>query len=235
MTSAIQNAIARAKEAAAGAAASAPANLPATAPQAGTNVPAVPGRTLSMDDIAGRGISVDSWIGVKEFGILAGKDRTLVPSVVVALDMHELAVHLAVKFGNPPVYYKSYDGVTCAQGGSWADAVAKCMKSDPGNKGEYRAVDLPMTVLESVILEEKKQKKTVLEVGERIGHSTSTTNWRNWETFYKELVRANLHHSILKVELGYEAKSNPAGNRWGVLTFKFLGEIPREPAQAAAA
>jgi hypothetical protein len=66
------------------------------------------------------------------------------------------------------------------------------------------------------------------KVGQILGHSTATTNWKNWEMFYKECAQAGLIGKTVKLELGFEEKTNPAKNVWGVLTFKLIGEIEEQ-------
>lgn len=223
----VQAAIAAAQQAAAAAAAQQAqalpgggANLPATT-QAGGAV-ARPGKPLSMDDMSTGGISVDAWIGVKEYGLVF--DGKLVSDPVrVEIDLSAVAPCYAIKFGNPATYYKTYDRVSEARGGSWDAAVAKAQSASPTAR-EYRSVDVPMRLLQDVMATDPKSKaKTaVAKEGSLVGHSTSTTNWGLWDAFYRECVQAGLQGQVVQVELSHEGRSNKAGNNWGVIRFGLI-------------
>jgi hypothetical protein len=204
-------------------AASAGAISTTVAPAASTAVaPVAPGKPVTMDDMLAGGISVDSWLGVKEFGLVVGPNKELFTDVMkVAIDMTAVAPHFAIKFGNPPTYLKTYDRVICAQGGSWAQAIQRAQQVDPRAR-EYRSADLPMLLLHDVTL--PKAKEPVLTAGTKLGYSLSTTNWAAWEAVYREALKAGLAGSVVEVELGSERRTNKNGNAWGIVTFKFMGE-----------
>jgi hypothetical protein len=88
----------------------------------------------------------------------------------------------------------------------------------------YRCVDLPFTLIDPVI----KSTVTVAKAGDVIGYTTSTTNWKNWEDFYKECVKAELLGKRVQVKLTAQARTNKNGNNWGVLKIELIGEYEEE-------
>lgn len=217
----IQAAIARAQDSAAGAAAvESPASTAVAAPAGGAVV--VPGQMLSMNALMSAGLSVDAWLKVKEYGLVVGSAAALVPEILVTIDMTEgrgFIPKMSIKAGNPAQYFSTTDGVSCDKGGSWADAVAKATVLD--NKARpYRAVDLPMTLVNDV----SDPKGNVLaKAGSTLGHTTATTNWKNWEAFYKAVAVAGLIGQTVQVKLTAERLTNKNNNAWGVIQFELLG------------
>ena len=217
ITDALNKASAAAAEVAAG---PATAGLPAT-----TNggLPA-PGRKLSMSDMQGS-LSVDKWIKVKEFGLMIGDvDKLVTKPVRVEFDATEgigFIPKFAIKYGNPAVYKNSLDGVTTVGGGRWADTVATAQATDPRAQ-PYRSVDLPFNVTEDIVVD----GTVVIEKGKKIGNSTSTTNWREFEQFWREIEVKGLVGKKVLIDLSYRKMTNKNGNVWGILTFALIGEVP---------
>lgn len=184
----------------------------------------VPGKPLSMETIGGGSLSVDAWIKVNEDGLKIG-DSALISTLVVSLEMTDgrgFIVKRSVKAGKTPAqYFSTYDGVTATSGGSWDTAMARALAIDPTAR-EYRSVDLPFR-LEEVAIDIKG--KEAGKVGTMLGHSTSTTNWSNWEKFYKEVSAAGLMGQTVLVKLTAQARSNKASNVWGVIAFELMGEV----------
>lgn len=213
----ITDAVARAQAAASAHVAAQAANLPVVpSAQTGTAVaPVRPGRPLTMDDMAAGSIQVDQWIGVKEHGFIIGADKQLhTEELIVDIDLAAVAPHKAIKFGNPATYLKSYDGITCAQGGTWEQAIARAQRVDQ-NAREYSSCDLPMVLTHQV----KKGSKVLAEQGDKLGYSLSTTNWNTWRTFWTDCTAKGLAGQTVRVKLGYERRTNKAGNVWGIMTF----------------
>lgn len=200
-----------------------PANVPATIDnQPGTAV----GQTrpkMGLDDFMTGAMSVDTFLKVKDSGLRIGDNRTALETVRVSIDMsNDVDPCEAIKFGNPATYYKTFDYVTTAnQGFSWEQAIAKARQVDP-NARPYKSADIQMTVLEDIELD---KDKTTIEAGTRLGHSLSTTNRANFQSFLKELGARGLMNETVEVEVGYQVRTNKAGNEWGVLTFKLLGAL----------
>lgn len=90
MTEAIQAAIEAAKATA--------ARLPAT-PSRGT--------PFSLTDFSLGSMNVDAYLKVKEYGLVVGNAGVLLPEVTMTIDMKEVQVHQAIKFGNPAQYLKT--------------------------------------------------------------------------------------------------------------------------------
>ena len=184
----------------------------------------VPGKALSMETIGGGSLSVDAWVKVNEDGLKIG-DSALISSLVVSMEMTDgrgFMVKKSIKAGKTPVqYFSTYDGVTAVSGGSWETAVARALAIDPTAR-EYRCVDLPFR-LEEVAVDIKG--KEVAKPGTMLGYSTSTTNWANWEKFYKEVVAAGLMGQEVMVKLTAQERTNKSMQKWGVIVFELLGEV----------
>lgn len=238
MSDAIQNAIAQAQAAAA---ASTAAAGQALAPAANSNfsnfpsAPLRPGKALSMDDMGGGGIQVDSWMGVNEYGLQFGEKKSLVTDPVRAMiDLTMIAPNFAMKFGNPAEYLKSYDGITEVRGGSWADAQARADRASAGKATVYRSCDVPMVLVSDVKSKDLKTKTetVVAKAGDRVGYSISTTGYGNWESFYKVCASKGLQHSKVMAELTSEPRTNRANNNWGVIAWKLVEETAAQTAAA---
>lgn len=216
---AINAAIAQAQQAAANtvpAAAQTGEVIPANQAQTTAVAPVPPGKPLSMENLMSGSISVDKWLKVKEFGLLIGDDKALHQNLIVDIEMTEgrgFVPKLSIKAGNPAQYWSTYDGVTCDKGGSWHDALAKARTIDPKAR-DYRSIDLPMVLVEGV---------AGTDAGTVLGYSTSTTNWRFWEQFYKDVSQAGLLGQVVRVKVGFKAMTNANKNNWGVMTWELIG------------
>lgn len=224
MSNAIETAIEKAKATAANMAApTAVAEATNTAAVATQAMPAR-GVPMTMDDLMIGSMQVDAWLKVKEFGLLIGGAMKLFPNILVEINTKDVVPNNAIKFGNPAQYFKTYDMALCATGGTWAEAVRKAQMADQKAR-PYKSVDLPMVASEDY----KDDKGNVLiSAGQVLGHSTSTTNWGNWASFWKSVQAAGLVGEVVKVKLGFEPKKNPAGNSWGVVTFELLGAATKQ-------
>jgi hypothetical protein len=205
--------------------AAAPATAVATVQQSSMamTAPAAPAAKLNMETVSQGTMTVDLWLKPKEYGIQVGEVAKLVTAPFKAvIDMTDgvgFTVKKGIKAGNPAKYWYTTDGATCTQGGSWEAAVAKAKGIDQ-KAYEYRCADLPFTLLDDV----KTGDGTLVgEKGKTAGYTTSTTNWKNWELFYKECAKAGLLNEKVVVEIFFERRENAANNAWGVLTFKLLG------------
>lgn len=226
-------------------AAAAAANTPATnyavaepAQQGGAVAVAQPGAALSMETLMMGGMSVEGWIKVDKYGLQFGDTAGLANDVEVMLDMSEgvgFVPKMAIKGGNPAQYRYTIDGVTCPAGGSWANAQSEIRAIAP-TASPYRCVDLPFTLLTDVTVLPPGAKPNATpslaaKAGQRLGYTTSTTNWANWETFYREVAKAGLLGKKVKVVIGAQHRTNKAGNEWGVMTFKLIEEMVEEDAE----
>lgn len=221
----VEETIAAARAKAAEHATEAAANLPTTTTASGGTAvaPMQQGPAFSMEQMLVGSISVDAWIQVSKFGLTIDKDKgSLVDTALVAIDMASVALSYTVKFGkDPAVYRKSYDGLNCAQGGTWKDALAVA-QSVEATARPYRSADIPMTLL-AAWPSKTKGKEDEYKVGMSVGYTTPTTGWKHWEALWKECNAKGLANSVVEVELGFEAKAKGT-NEWGLVTFKLIGE-----------
>lgn len=231
---AVEQAIAAAAQQAA--ATPAPTNTAvAVASPGGELAPSMGGTPLSMETLMMGSMSVDGWFKPKEFGLNVGDNPALVSTAKVMLDMTEGMGYISkmgIKGGNPAQYAYTTDMKTASGGGSWDAAQARIRTLDP-KASPYRAVDLPMTILEEVFgstpgAPEGTPKVSLAKPGQRLGYTTSTTNWANWETFYREVIAAGLKGKKVEVIIGAQRRVNPKGNVWGVMTFKLVGECVQD-------
>lgn len=187
-------------------------------------VPMAPGKRLTMGEMQGNSISVDTWMKVKQYGIIIG-DSGLIPSLRCSIEMRDGAFipKYSIKAGNPAQYFSTLDQVTAVGGGSWAAACEKARALD-GRAREYRCVELPFRLEEDAVFTDPKTKAKVVvaKAGDMIGHTTSTTNWANWEKFYTEVSDAGLLGQTVDVILTAQERKNKSGNEWGVLAFELV-------------
>ena len=176
--------------------------------------------------LASGGLDVDLWLKVSEDGLkIENKDgkKALFETVKVRIDLSDVRASKAIKYGNPVTYNKSYDGIVANDGiTSWAEVVAIALRASPPGQ-PYDSADIAARTLEAVM---DPKGNVVAEAGTTLGYSLSTTNRAAFTAFLKDVRAAGLdvNTSIVEVELGYMPKTNPKGNKWGIVTFKFLGE-----------
>ena len=201
--------------------------LAAAAPQASTAVQAyLAGQRFTTDDLSGSGHSIDAFVSIDKNGLMMkGKDG-LIESIVVAIDtIKGIQIFEGVRFGDPVQYMKTYDGVRCETGGSWAAALQRAQAADPKCR-PYQGGDLAMEVIE----EAKNVKGAVVaEAGTTLGLSTSVTARDNLKSFINAYKEAGLDGKTVLVRLGYEPRTNARG-AWGLPTFELLGEYNPEQA-----
>lgn len=186
-----------------------------TQPSGGEVAVARPGKALTFEDMAAGSITVDQWIGVKEFGLLFGSEKKLVTApVTVEIDLNAVAYQQSIKFGNPAQYLKSYDASVCASGGSWEAAISRAQRVDP-NARPYPSADVPMRTTHDV---KAADGSTVAEKGAVLGNSLSTTNWTNWKTLMAAAKAAG-KSGVARVVLTAEKRTNKNNNVWGVIVF----------------
>ena len=171
---------------------------------------------LTLDQMIIGNIHVDGWLKVNPYGLFIDSDRTPFQTLELGLPMNEIGFNYSIKVGNPVTYLKTYDRITCATGGSWAETQARARSIDPRAR-EYRSADLPFLVLSDIQLPDG----TVLFTsGKRLGHSLSTTGWKGFAALVKQLRDQDIDPTtaFVKVKIGYESKKNASGT-WGVLKF----------------
>lgn len=202
----------------------APGQLVTAQPQGGAVAVATPAAAFSMETIGAGSMSVDKWLKVKEFGLLIGEDKDLLTTFNAVLDMTDgrgFMVKQGIKGGNPAQYAYTFDGAVANDGKPWEQSIARIRLLSP-SASPYPCVDLPFLTIEDV--KTADGKKVLLEGGKRLGYTTSTTNWSEWKLFYDSVKAEGLLGKQVLVKLGFRARTNKAGNNWGVVTFESLGE-----------
>lgn len=244
MTSPVEQAIAAAKAAQAAQAAVQTQVAPqvqntevATVGMTNTAV-AIAGPKLSMGDVAGASMSVDAWFKPDKAGLRIGDSPVLIKAIKAVIDMTDgkgFVVKMGIKGGNPAQYAYTQDNSTCTTGGSWEAACQRIRALAAGAAvapSPYRCVDLPFTVpadtFVKVLDNDVVKEVQVATAGQTLGYTTSTTNWKAWELFHRAVETAGLMGHRVLVELGAEARINKAGNEWGTMTFKLIGDADEE-------
>ncbi len=177
-------------------------------------------RKLTMSDLEASSLDVESWLQVDKYGLHLDKSQEALEAFLVEIDLNEIVPVYMVRFGkNPPNYSRSYDGVTTfGSPKPWELTVREGQHLDADCRGQYSAVEIPMTLTEAVEL--KRDRKTV-EGGTRIGYTTSITGYRPFQKFWNECEKKGLTGAVVKVKLAYETrKSN--GNEWGVVVYEIV-------------
>lgn len=230
MTDSIAAAIAQAQGAAANLAASQALATQSTAGTAVAAPVAAPGTPLGLDDMLGNGVSVDHWLKVTPFGLTVGDKTKPMDQIEVYLDMSEIAYSYQIKYqlNGSAVYHRTYDRAVDTQGNPWMQTLQKAQQIDP-KAYEYRSAEIPVTTAANIV--SKDGKTNAAEAGERLGLTLSTTGWKVFEKFVKELNRKGIdpQSSVLKLTLGYETKQKQGVNDWGVPTFLNYEEVEAVP------
>ena len=220
----IEDAIAAAKQAAADSAPDASTEAappPAYDPPAVQAVGGVPAATapVTMDQLMKSTIQADHWLKVNEFGLTVGKSDELLQEIIVDMDMEDVRPGFGFRAGaNPPKYWKTYDKQYGISGEPWSECLRQARMIDP-NVREYPLVDF----IGSLVNDVKSGKTVLAQSGQTVAHTTSVTNWKNFNNFYRGLLKLGLEKEIVRVSLGREKRSGN-GNTWGVLTFDLVAE-----------
>lgn len=186
-----------------------------------------PAKAYTLDDIEGTGFNVDGFITPTEDGMKfkmsdesLTKGKSLVEELEATIDMTTVAVFRCIKYGNPAVYVKTFDGVNAVGGGTWESAVRKANQAQPGVR-DYQGADLSFVLTKDAV---DVKGNVVLPAGTRLGRSTSTTEKANLKKFTDAVAAAGLSQSVVGVKITYEAKTNKNNQNWGILDFELLGE-----------
>lgn len=189
-----------------------------------------PGAPLGLDDMMGGGVSVDHWLKVTQFGLTVGDKTKPLDKIEVYLDMSEIAYNFSVKYqlNGSAVYHKTYDRQVDAQGGLWIETMRKAQQIDP-KAYEYRSAEIPVTSAGDILGQDGKT--VAAAAGERLGLTLSTTGWKKFQDFVRELARKGIDakSATVKLTLGFEMKTKAGVNPWGVPTFLDVEEIDAVP------
>jgi hypothetical protein len=136
----------------------------------------VPVRKLSMSDLEASSLDVESWLQVDKYGLHLDKSQEALEAIEVEIDVGEIVPVYMVRFGkNPPNYCRSYNGITTfGSPKPWEFTLREAQNLDADCRGQYPAVEIPMTLIDGVEL--KRDRKTI-EGGTRIGYTTSITGY----------------------------------------------------------
>lgn len=173
------------------------------------------GNVFSMDDLMSSSMSVDKYLKVKYQQTFIGDDAVN-GDLYVVIVKSEVVPKLSIKAGNPVQYRSTIDGKTCTEGGSWLEAVSNMQKISKDAR-PYNCVDIPMHVAKDVM---SFTGNVIAQVGDVLGHTTSTTNWRNWKDFYQSTPREQdkVFAKISRVDM---KKNN---NQWGLVKFEYIDD-----------
>lgn len=183
-----------------------------------TPTPVASNGTFSMDDLMSNKMSVDSYLRVKYQQLLIGDDLVGDQELYVSINLANVVLKMSIKGGSPVIYRSTTDGKTCTSGGSWLAAIEEVQRKSPTAQ-PYNCADIPMVIAKNV---KNFQGNVVASVGAMVGHTTSTTNWRNWVSFYQSLpddVKERKEEVFVKITRQDIQKK---GNSWSVLAFEYI-------------
>ena len=174
------------------------------------------GNAFTMEEAMKSSMVVDSYLKVK-YGQTFINDQTVSDDpIYVSIDLDSVVVKSAIKAGNPVKYFSTLNGKDCLQGGSWADVVADMQKIDPKAR-PYFCVDLSMKVAQDI---KAFNGQVIMSTGNYIGHTTATTNWKDWSRFYQSLP-THTGNVFVKLTRQNVKKDN---NSWGLLNFEYVND-----------
>lgn len=201
--------------------------LPAAAPSVSASVPALPtgGRPVSMREmIAEGGMTVKAYVRPQAAGFLIGKDTTTyVGEIAVEFKLSDAKPFYGLRYGDPAVYKRSIDRlVETKSKRSWAEVIAEATRIDPKCKGDYRGVDIPFTVLETVT--PKKGGDALISEGEKLGWTSSVTNFNEFqgfiEPYFKLMDLGQIgEDAVVRGKIVNEQRTKAGVQPWGALTF----------------
>ncbi|MBP5470978.1 MAG: hypothetical protein J6Z11_17245, partial [Candidatus Riflebacteria bacterium] len=159
-----------------------PVETPVQAGPVPNTVPAN-GSHFTMDDLMAKTMAVDKYLKVKYQQMFIGDDVIGSDHIFVRINLDNVVYKLSIKGGQPVSYASTLDGKTATTGGSWLEAVADIQAKDAKAR-PYNCADIPMVVAKEI----KSPAGMILaDEGTILGHTTSTTNWREWVNFYQSL------------------------------------------------
>lgn len=150
-----------------------------------------PGRPVTLGEmLAQGGMKVDLYITPKEAGIVVGKDgKNTVEELEVEFKLSDVVPFFGLRYGaNPVTYLRSYDRMTEARSKKpWSQCQSEAQAADPKCRGDYPAVDIPFVYVGNDIVAEKGENKgkPLVKNGQRLGWSSSITNYGEFSSFIK--------------------------------------------------
>ena len=172
------------------------------------------GRAFTMEDLMSTSMAADKYLKVKYQQTFIGSDIVANNEIYAVVNLDEVITKLSIKGGSPVRYAATVDGKTCTSGGSWLEAVSDIQKVAPTAR-PYNCVDIPFKIAKEI---KNFNNVTICEVGEIVGHTTSTTNWKNWLNFYRSIPEGE---RVVFVKVSRE-DVNKNNNQWGLLKFEYV-------------
>jgi hypothetical protein len=214
--------------------------VPATTETA-VSAPALvtPGRPVSMREmLAESTMSVKAYLKVSAHGFLIGKDAaTLFDEIEVEFRLNAAKPFYGVRYGNPPVYKRSYDRIVESKSKrSWADVCAEAQRLDARCTGDYRGVDIPFQSVHQ--LKSKKGNEVLVEAGDAIGWTSSVTNFTEFQQFiepyFKLMDNGQLaEDALVRGKISHIQRTKEGVQPWGALLFGDFTIVDTGLAQAA--
>lgn len=197
-----------------------PAAMPSSVPAAAnSNAMVMPSNgTYTMDDLMSNQMVVDNYLKVKFQQTFIGNDVVGDKEIYVSINLSNVVAKMSIKGGQPVSYASTVDGKTCLAGGSWLEAVSDIQKKDPKAR-PYNCVDLPMCIAKEV---KGFTGNTVAAVGTMIGHTTSTTNWKPWVDFYRNLPQESRDRGEEVYVKLTRRDISKNGNNWALVDFEYV-------------
>lgn len=191
--------------------------------QAYNPAPVAPARPVSMMEmLAEGGMTVKAYMKVDKPGFTIGSDTSVYhKEFPVEFRLGDAKPFYGIRFGNPAKYLRSIDRVTETRSRRpWTAALEEAQRLDPKCKGDYRAVEIPFTVLADI---QDANKKVLVSEGESIGWTSSITNWKPFEEFIKpyfvQLGAGQItEDTVLRGKVVHKQEKDSA-NTWGLVTF----------------
>lgn len=185
-----------------------------------------PGRRLSVTDaLTNAKAAVSELLKVSFHGMTIGADtKKLVEKFNAVIDVSELAPCYQIVVGNPPQYFRSYDGQKSVDGRSWETVQAQAKVIDGSAKSNaFVTYEIVLVAEEDV---KSVKKEAVVPKGTRIGFTPSYTGVPYFQEFLKAVQAAggSVETSKANVEITFEQHTK-AANNWGTVTFTFKGLV----------
>ena len=185
--------------------------------------PAAPARPVSMMEmLAEGGMTVKAYMKVDKPGFTIGSDTSVYhKEFLVEFRLGDAKPFYGIRYGNPAKYLRSIDRVTETRSRrAWTLALEEAQRLDPKCRGDYRAVEIPFTVLADI---QDGDKKVIVAEGEAIGWTSSITNWKPFEDFIKpyfaQLGAGQItEDTILRGKIVHKQEKSDS-NVWGLVTF----------------
>ncbi|MDR3436477.1 hypothetical protein [Telmatospirillum sp.] len=215
MTTSIQDAIAAAETAAASTT-SAAVVIDQTGSAVSTSVGL--GHKITTDDVVGSVFNVEHYIKFTETGhIQIGAGTDLHKLLKVTLSLPEIAPGWGIRYGNPPIYIRTTDGVTTDRGGNWGEEVDRGRRIDPRCQ-PFNSWQLPFTLLEDA---------EPAKAGARVGYSTVWSSFKAFKDIFDKSVALYGKDATVELEISCQAVNQP-GKKFGLAVFKLIGEVTQE-------